>query len=88
MKMKQINMVCMVMMVAGFARAEIICSNDFTGTSGESPVKSSGADPGLGSVVMRTQLDGAGHLIPAGTNAANYYQVTLGSTPLKIQEEI
>jgi len=82
MKKRVITVLAGFVLMCGWASADVIFSNSFTGVAGASPANSAEVDPDIKNRAIRTQLDGNGNLIPEASTASRIYRVQLASSPL------
>jgi len=82
MKKSVITVLAGFVLMCGWASADVIFSNSFTGVAGASPANSAEVDPDIKNRAIRTQLDGNGNLIPEQSTVARIYRVQLASSPL------
>lgn len=83
--MNKVSIVSVVVMMACWAGADIIYSNNFTGAEGVDPTTVATVDPGLGSTYSATGLNGTGQLVSTGA-AASFFRVKLSETGLTAPE--
>ena len=85
--MKRLLLLWITALFAGFADADIIYSNDFTGAVGNNPGLVAAVNPNLNFNHTGVALDGAGHLVSAVTGGSpSVFRVQLSESALTAPE--